>query len=85
MNDEIQQRHYSGGASRRQLYPNVKGAAPLDDPENFEYCAGHSILPCVCVKDDLEAYRKYIGLGFRMFTSNDIYEADRILRELKVR
>ena len=67
------------------LYPNVKGAAPLDFPENFRYCRDHSILPCVCVKDEMEAYRKYLELGCRMFTSNDIYEADRILRELNVR
>lgn len=67
------------------LYPDVKGASPLDFPENFRYCADHSVLPCVCVKDEMEAYKKYIGLGCRMFTSNDIYEADRILRALKAR
>lgn len=67
------------------LYPNKRGDTPLDYPENFEYCAKYNILPCVCVPDDLEAYRKYVQLGCRMFTSNDIYEADRILRELNLR
>ena len=67
------------------LYPNPNGTAAMDYPKNFEYCIQNSILPCVCVKDDLDAYKKYIELGCRMFTSNDIYEADRILRHLKVR
>ena len=67
------------------LYPNETGYTPLDFPENFDYCRKHMIIPCVCVPDDLEAYRKYVELGCRMFTSNDIYEADRILKELGLR
>ena len=67
------------------LYPSVRGYTPLDFPENFEHCIRHGILPCVCVADEVEAYRRYIELGCRMFTSNDIYEADRILRELGLR
>lgn len=66
------------------LYPSGEGA-PMDYPENFTYCIENGILPCVCVKDDLDAYRKYVELGCRMFTTNDIYEADRILRELRQR
>ena len=64
------------------LYPSAGGSAPLDSPENFEYCISHGILPCVCVKDEAEAYRRYVDLGCRMFTTNDIREADRILRAL---
>ena len=67
------------------LYPNVKGQAPLDFPENFAYCEKHGILPCVCVPDHMDAYKRYVALGCRMFTSNDIYEADRILKELGLR
>ena len=67
------------------LYPNEKGCKPLDFPENFEYCKRYGIIPCVCVPDELEAYERYIELGCRMFTSNDIYEADKILRRLNHR
>ena len=54
-------------------------------PENFAYCREHDIIPCVCVPDDIDTYQKYVSLGCRMFTSNDIYEADRILKELGFR
>ena len=67
------------------LYPNEKGYAPLDFPENFDYCIEHGILPCVCVSDNIDTYKKYAELGCRMFTSNNIYEADRILRKLGLR
>ena len=67
------------------LYPNEKGFTPLDFPENFKYCKNHGIIPCVCVPDVLDTYKQYIDLGCRMFTSNDIYEADRILRQLGLR
>jgi glycerophosphoryl diester phosphodiesterase len=67
------------------LYPNVKGGTPLDNPENFKYCTDRGILPCVCVPDTAETYREYINLGCRMFTSNDVTAADKILRELGVR
>lgn len=67
------------------LYPNVPKMTPLDFPENFEYCVANGVIPCVCVPDTIETYKKYIELGCRMFTSNDIYEADRILRELNER
>lgn len=67
------------------LYPNKKGYAPLDFPENFEHCIQHGIYPCVCVADNFDAYKRYVELGCRMFTSNDIYEADRILKELGLR
>lgn len=67
------------------LYPNIPNARPMDFPENFEYCIANGILPCVCVSDTLESYDKYIKLGCKMFTSNDIYEGDKILRMLNVR
>ena len=58
---------------------------PLDFPHNFAYCEKYEILPCICVQDILEDYDKYIQLGCRMFTSNDIYEADKILKALGYR
>ena len=64
------------------LYPQEKGKKALDYPENFAYCRQHKILPCVCVPDTLEDYDRYIRLGCAMFTSNDIYEADKILKAL---
>lgn len=62
------------------LYPDKAGGKPLEYPDNFAYCRDNGILPCVCVPDVREDYERYIALGCRMFTSNDIYEADRILR-----
>ena len=67
------------------LYPNLSGYSPLDFPENFEHCIHHGIIPCVCVRDNYDDYKRYVELGCRMFTSNDIYEADRILKELGLR
>lgn len=67
------------------LYPEEAGHKPGEYPQNFAYCLEHGILPCVCVPDVLEDYARYIELGCRMFTSNDIDEADRILRELGLR
>ena len=64
------------------LYPNLKGGTPLDYPENFKYCTDRDILPCVCVPDLLDTYEKYIELGCRMFTSNDIEAAESILKKL---
>ena len=67
------------------LYPNEDEMQPLDFPENFEHCRKHGILPCVCVEDDFNSYKRYMELGCRMFTSNDIYAADKILKELNLR
>ena len=67
------------------LYPEEPGKKPLDFPRNFAHCREKGILPCVCVPDVREDYEAYIALGCRMFTSNDIYAADAILRELQVR
>jgi len=67
------------------LYPDAAESKPLDFPRNFAYCAEHSILACVCVPDVLEEYAEYVKLGCRMFTSNDIEQADRILRALNLR
>ena len=67
------------------LYPDKPGKKPLNYPDNFNHCLFNSILPCVCVPDVREDYEKYIALGCRMFTTNDIYEADKILRESGLR
>ncbi|MBQ9112803.1 MAG: hypothetical protein IJY08_04405 [Clostridia bacterium] len=67
------------------LYPEEQGCSPVDYEENFDYCVKNGIIPCVCIPDTLEAYRKAIDYGCKMFTSNNIYEADRILRKLGVR
>jgi glycerophosphoryl diester phosphodiesterase len=67
------------------LYANTAGQAPSDFPENFEHCKKHGIIPCVCVPDELDVYQRYVALGCRMFTSNDIYKAAEILRALQLR
>ena len=64
------------------MYPEENGRSPLDYPHNFAYCVENGVFPCVCVYDTIEAYEKCIQLGCRMFTSNNIYEADRILKAL---
>lgn len=67
------------------LYPNEKGGRAIDCPENFEFCAEHGVIPCICIPDRIEDYRRAIELGCRMFTTNDIRACDAILRELGVR
>jgi glycerophosphoryl diester phosphodiesterase len=67
------------------LYPNDWRKSVLDYPENFAYCTERGILPCICIADTSENYEKAIAFGCRMFTSNDIYAADEILRSLGVR
>lgn len=66
------------------LYPNEAkpGTNCLSSPENFAYCQENGIKPCVCFADTEENYRTAIELGCRMFTSNDIYAADSLLRKL---
>ena len=69
------------------MYPSVKekGARALDYKENFDYCNEHGIIPCICIKDDLNDYKRAIDYGCRMFTSNNIEEGHKILCELGVR
>ncbi len=67
------------------LYRDEPEGKALDYPHNFAYCLENGIHPCVCVPDIPEDYRRYLALGCRMFTSNDIYEADRILSAFGVR
>ena len=67
------------------LYPNKPGENPIDYKDNFDFCVKHGIIPCVCIKDDYDSYKKAIEYGCKMFTSNDIYAAQRILMELGVR
>ncbi|MBO7176054.1 MAG: hypothetical protein J6W14_01650, partial [Clostridia bacterium] len=53
--------------------------------ENFDYCIEKGIKPCVCIPDTEENYRQAIEYGCRMFTSNDIYAADEVMKTLGVR
>lgn len=67
------------------LYPNEPGRNPVDFKENFDYCLANNIIPCVCIPDTVETYELALRYGCRMFTSNDIYRCDEILKELGVR
>ena len=69
------------------MYPSTreKGARALDYKENFDYCNEHGIIPCICITDDLDDYRRAIEYGCRMFTSNNIVKGHEILCELGVR
>ena len=67
------------------LYAEKTGTVPTDYRGNFNYCRQWNILPCLCIPDTIELYRTALDYGCRMFTSNNIYEADRILRLLGVR
>lgn len=58
------------------------GFSCLGYRENFDYCVEHGIKPCVCIPDTVENYRTAIAYGCRMFTSNDIYAADEVLKAL---
>ena len=69
------------------LYPNERGTGKcaLDYPEGFDYCRTHGIIPCICIPDELEDYRRAIDLGCKMFTSNDVKKCAEILKSLGVR
>ena len=67
------------------LYPEKKGKLAIDYKENFDYCNKNGILPCICIPDDYDNYKKALEYGCKMFTSNDIYECDKILKILGVR
>ena len=67
------------------LYPNEKGKLAIDFKENFDFCLSKGILPCICIADDYEKYKKAIEYGCKMFTTNDIYKCDEILKKLGVR
>ena len=67
------------------LYPEQKGKLAIDYKENFDYCSENGILPCICIPDNYDDYKKAIEYGCKMFTSNDIYACDTILKKLKVR
>ena len=67
------------------LYPNEKGHAAIEYKENFDYCVENGIIPCICVKDELEVYKTAIEYGCRMFTSNNVEEGHRVLCALGVR
>jgi len=67
------------------LYPNEPGRNPVEFKENFDFCVKNSIIPCLCIPDTIDDYKKAVDYGCKMFTSNNIAEATRILSELKVR
>jgi len=67
------------------LYPGEGGGNPVDYKENFDYCLQNCVLPCVCIPDVEQTYAQAISYGCKMFTSNNILEADRILKKIGVR
>lgn len=67
------------------LWAEKPKTKPIDYKENFDYCIKNNVIPCVCIPDTLEDYKKAIDYGCKMFTSNDIYSADEILKKLGVR
>lgn len=67
------------------LYPEEAGRNPVEFADNFEYCKAYGILPCVCIPDLEDTYAKALEMGCKMFTSNDVHEADRILKKLGYR
>ncbi len=67
------------------LYSEDGVNSPVDFPDGFKHCLDNRIIPCVCIPDDEEKYKKAIEQGCRMFTSNNIYKADEILRKLGAR
>ena len=67
------------------LYPNEQNFKALDFKENFDYCKENGIIPCLCIPDNIDDYRKAIEYCCKMFTSNNIHEATCILSELGVR
>ena len=67
------------------MYADHSCSSPLGHREHFDYAIANGIIPCVCIPDDEESYREVLSYGCKMFTSTDIYEADRILRKLGVR
>ena len=67
------------------LYPNEQNFKALDFKENFDYCNENKIIPCLCIPDNIDDYKKAIDYVCKMFTSNNIHEAARILSELGVR
>lgn len=67
------------------LYPEKKGGLAIDYKENFDFCISNKIFPCICISDDYNNYKKAIEYGCKMFTTNDIYKCDEILKKLGVR
>ena len=64
------------------LYPEKPNTKALDFKENFDYCIKNNVIPCLCIPDTIEDYKKAIDYGCKMFTSNNIHKAAQILREL---
>lgn len=55
---------------------------PVGDKENYDYAIEHGILPCICIADVKEDYKKAVAYGVRMFTTNDPEKALGILMEI---
>lgn len=64
------------------LYPEAAGKLAIDYLENWAYCRENGVLTCILLPDTLENYQKSIELGCRMFTSNDIHAAEKVLKAL---
>lgn len=67
------------------LYPNEPGHSPVEFKENFDFCIKNGVIPCLCIPDNIENYKIAIDYGCKMFTSNNIAEANLILSDLNVR
>ena len=67
------------------LYGDTPIQSPVACPDNFLHCVENKIYPCICIPDVWDAYQKAVNLGCKMFTSNDIFTADEILKRLDVR
>ena len=67
------------------MYADQSPASPIGHADVFEYALSHGVIPQVCIADNEEDYRWAIAHGCKIFVSNDIYEADKILKKLRVR
>ena len=67
------------------MYGDHSCSSPSGHKEHFDYALAHGIIPAVCIADDEAVYSEMLSYGCKMFTSNNIYEADMILKKLGVR
>ena len=67
------------------MYSEEEGKTPVDFRASFDYCLEHGLMIAVLLPDTLEHYKKGVEYGCTMFTSNDIYAAIDVLKQLGVR
>lgn len=67
------------------VYPEEPGKLAIDFKENWDYCNENGVLTCILLPDTVENYKKCLEYGCKMFTSNDIYTAEKVMKELGVR